>query len=137
MKFIDANVFIRYLTNDDPARARACFEFFQRLKRGEDEATIVEAILSEVVYVLSSPQLYNLSPSDIRSRLGPLLVLKGLKLREKRLYLKALDIYASHPFLDFEDALAVTHMGAAGITEILSYDRDFDRLPGIRRIEPT
>jgi len=50
--------------------------------------------------------------------------------------LNALELYAVSTFLDFEDALAVSHMEQQGLTEILSYDRDFDRAPGIVRIEP-
>ena len=55
---------------------------------------------------------------------------------KKRIYLHALDIYASSPFLDFEDALAIAHMARRGVTEIVSYDRDFDRIAGLRRAEP-
>lgn len=48
---------------------------------------------------------------------------------------KASDL-AQYPFLDFADALGVAHMEARGIAEILSYDMDFDRLPGVARVEP-
>jgi predicted nucleic acid-binding protein len=136
MKFVDANIILRYLTQDDPVKAHACFEFFRRLEHGEDEATTCEAIIAEVVYVLGSPRLYHLTPDEIRARLAPLLALKGLKLRQKRLYLKALDLRASHPTLDFEDALAIAHMEQAGISEILSYDHGLSRIPEVKRIEP-
>lgn len=36
MRFVDSNIFIRYLTNDDPAKARDAFDLFQRVKRGEE-----------------------------------------------------------------------------------------------------
>ena len=57
-------------------------------------------------------------------------------MRLERLYLHTLDLYASSPFLDFEDALAIAHMARRGVTEIVSYDRDFDRIAGLRRVEP-
>ena len=38
--------------------------------------------------------------------------------------------------LDFEDALAVAHMEQLGISRIVSCDRDFDRVAGVRRTEP-
>ena len=66
----------------------------------------------------------------------PILTLRALRLPQKRVYLRALDLYASSPFLDFEDALAVAHMEQRGIREVLSYDRDFDRVEGITRVEP-
>jgi predicted nucleic acid-binding protein len=35
MKFLDANVILRYLTRDDPKKAENCYELFQKVKRGE------------------------------------------------------------------------------------------------------
>jgi predicted nucleic acid-binding protein len=54
----------------------------------------------------------------------------------KRVYQRALDVWATYPSLDFEDALLVAHMDEQGVHEIVSYDSDFDRIPGITRIEP-
>ena len=137
MRFLDTNVILRLLTRDDEAKAEACYELFQRVRRGEEELSTCEAIVTEVVYVLSSPRLrYRLTHEQIRSRLLPILTLRGLKLPQKRVYLRALDLYASSASLDFEDALAVAHMEQRRITEIVSYDRDFDRVAGLRRIEP-
>ena len=39
-------------------------------------------------------------------------------------------------FQYFEDALAVAHMEQLGIGSIVSYDRDFYRVAGLRRGEP-
>ena len=137
MRFLDTNVILRYLTRDDEAKAEACYELFQQVRRGEEELVTCEAIVTEVVYVLSSPRApYRLSHEEIRARLVPILTLRGLRLPQKRVYLSALDLYASSPFLDFEDALAVAHMERLGVTEIVSYDRDFDRLPALQRVEP-
>jgi predicted nucleic acid-binding protein len=142
MKFLDTNVFIRYLTGDDPIKARACFDLFQRVKRGRETVTTTEAIIAEMVYVLSSPTLYHLSHADIRARLVPILSLRGFRLPHKCTFLQALDRCAAHPFLDFEDALTDVHMQRLGITELVSYDTDFDRLPdfragsGLKRTEP-
>ena len=136
MRFIDTNIFIRLLAADDETKSDACFRLFQKVQSGEEPVTTSEAIIAEVVYVLSSPSLYNLSNEDIAARLAPIISLRGLQLRYKRTYLHALDLYSAQPFLDFEDALAVAHMDRQGISEIVSYDRDFDRVPRVKRIEP-
>ncbi len=137
MRFVDTNVFLRYLTRDDEVKAEACYRLFQRAKQGEEELFTCEAIITEVVYVLSSPRApYRLSRSDIRSRLIPLLTLQGLNIPQRHVYVRALDLYSSHPSLDFEDALAVAHMEQQGVTEIVSYDKDFDRVTGLQRTEP-
>ena len=136
MRFLDANIILRYLTRDDEAKAAACFSLFQRLKGGQEQVTTSEVVLHEVLYVLTSRAHYNLSHEDASARLRPILTLRGLKLPHKRVYLRALDLYTASPSLDFGDALAVAQMESQSIQEILSYDTDFDRFPGIKRIEP-
>lgn len=137
MKFLDANVILRFLTRDDERKAQACLALFQRVARGEEEVTFSEAIFTELCYVLSSSRhAYGLNREEIRARLLPLLNLRGLRLRNRRLYLRALEIYVQYPRLDIEDALSIARMEAAGIAEIYSYDSDFDGIPTITREEP-
>ncbi len=134
-QFIDANVFIRHLTRDDPRKAQACLELFQRAREREVTLTTSESVIAEVVYVLSSRKLYNLPREEIRKLLYPLLSLPGLKLTNRKMYLHALDLYATHP-LDFEDALTVAQMKRQKLSQIYSYDRHFDQVAGITRMEP-
>ena len=137
MRFLDTNIIIRYLTRDDEVKARACYELFRQVEQGEEELFTCEAVVAEVTYVLSSRRSpYQLSHEEIQSRLLPILTLRGLRFPQKGVCIRALDLFASAPFLDFEDALAVAHMERLGMTEIVSYDRDFDRVAGVRRFEP-
>ena len=135
MQFVDANIFLRYLTRDDPEKAQACLALFQQAERGEVTLFTTETIIAEIVYVLSSPRLYNLSRQDVRNRLMPLLTLPGLRMSKRSVALRALELYESHN-VDFEDALAAAHMEQLGIETIISYDRDFDRFPQVTRAEP-
>lgn len=135
MQFVDTNIFIRHLTNDVPEKARACLEMFQKAQRGEVTLTTTEAVITEAVYILSSKQLYHLPREEIRKLLYPLLSLPGLKLTHRKVYLRALDLYATYP-IDFEDAVVVAQMERQGIAELYSYDRDFERIPGVTRVEP-
>ena len=111
MIFLDTNVILRYLTRDDPAKAERCLALFQKADRREIELTASEAIIAEVVYVLSSPRLYNLPRERIRDLLWPIIAMRGLKLPSRSLYQEALALYAAYK-IDFEDALAVAHMRA-------------------------
>ena len=86
--------------------------------------------------MLTSRTLYGLSHQDAAARLRPIIELRGLKLSRKRTCLRALDLYSSFPHFDFGDALAVAQMEQQAILEIISYDAGFDRIPGVRRIEP-
>ena len=137
MKFLDTNVIIRFLTRDDPVKASACYRLFQRAATGAERLFTTEAIVAEVTYVLTSSRLpYQLTHREIRDRLIPIIALDGLMMPRKEACISALEIYASFPYLDFEDALAVAYMKQRGIEEIVSYDADFDRVAGIERTEP-
>lgn len=136
MTFLDANVFLRHLTGDDTKKALACRDLFLRIEAGSTQVRTSESVLAEVVYVLRSPRLYDVPADTVRDLLVPLLSMPALDLPHKRSMLGALDLMASEPALDFEDAVSVMHMRREGISEILSYDRDFDRVDGIDRVEP-
>ena len=137
MRFLDTNIIIRFLTRDDPVKAAACYRLFQQADSGDERLFTTETIIAEVSYVLTSSRLpYQLSHREIRDRLIPIIMLDGLRMPQKDTCVSALEIYASFPYLDFEDALAVAYMKQNGIEEIVSYDTDFDRVAGIERIEP-
>lgn len=59
-----------------------------------------------------------------------------MELDTKEACLRALEIYARHRNLDFPDALIVGNLEVAGLTEVYSYDRDWDRIDGVTRVEP-
>ena len=69
------------------------------------------------------------------SKLGYLLRLAGFVVHNRRLLLRALDIFAAIN-IDFGDAIIVATMERRGATVVYSFDRDFDRVGGIRRREP-
>jgi len=136
MKWVDTNVFIRCLVQDDQVKAEASAAFFATLEAEEDEAATSEMVIGEVVYVLSARGHYGLSRTEIRDRLRPVLQCQGLRIPDKGVILRALELYVEHSRLDFEDALSVAHMQAQGIDEIVSYDRGFDGVAGVVRVEP-
>jgi uncharacterized protein len=135
MDFVDANIFLRYLTKDSPSAAQKCFELFQRVQRKEIQLVTSESVLAEVVYVLSSSRLYNQPRQNIRTLLLPLINLNGLKITNRKLVIRALELYTTTN-LDFEDALSVAHMESKRIKTIFSYDQHFDRISDIQRVEP-
>lgn len=135
MQFIDTNVFLRFLTRDDFAKAERVKALLEQAEKGEVELTTSESVISELVFVLSSPKLYNVGRERLRQLLLPIVSLRGLKLPNRSVFVRALDLYAGTS-MDFIDALAVAHMEARQVTEVYSYDRHFDGVNGIRRLEP-
>ena len=136
MEFLDTNPITRYITQDNLAMSLRAEEFFDHVEHGRLSATTCEGVLVEAVQVLSSKALYNRPRAEIADKLSIILGLRGLRLANKEVYARALDLYASTPALDFVDALAVAHMQHARIDTIVTFDRDFDRVPGIRRRDP-
>lgn len=134
-EFLDTNIIIRYLVQDNPDHSQRAYALLQEVEQGNLIVTTSEAVITEAVYVLSSKVLYNLPRSQIQTYLAPVITLRGLRLPHKKTYLRALDLYASTN-LDFVDALNVAHMERTHLTTILSFDQDFDRIPGITRREP-
>jgi len=135
VEFLDTNLIIRFLAPDNPAQAARAYLAFQAIETGQLTVMVSEGILVEAVYVLSSKTLYNLPREDIKKHLANILALKGFKIPYKKTYLRALDLYLATN-IDFVDALSIAHMERCGITTILSFDRDFDRVKTVSRREP-
>lgn len=136
---LDTNIIVRYLTQA-PARsdlAARAYAFLQELEAGTAAARLTEGVLVEAVQVLSSRRLYNRPRSEIRTRLAAVINLRGVELPNKRRYVRALELYAAMPALDFVDALLVAYAERDPQPTVVSFDRDFDRVPGITRFEPS
>lgn len=136
MRFVDSNVFIRAFTYDSVEKAERSQRFFRSLRSETVAATTTESVLAEVLYVLCAGPQYRLSRTTVAERLGIILSAPGMRLWDREIFLAALDLFATDQRLDFPDAVCATRMKALGVTEIVSYDRDFDRIEGITRVEP-
>jgi predicted nucleic acid-binding protein len=82
--FLDTNIFLRHILNDDPVKSPACFALIRAIERGETTVWTSELAIAEVVFVLESKRTYNVPRDTIRDVLLPLLSLPGIKLPHKR-----------------------------------------------------
>lgn len=133
--FIDTNILIRFLTRDDPAKQARATALFTRIEKREVTVFVSGLVIAEAVYVLSSPRLYNLPRHQVCGLLNPLVRLPAFKVRNKRAVMQALDLYLNNS-LDFEDAFIVVSMAQARSGLLYSFDRGFDQVLGIQRVEP-
>ncbi len=90
---------------------------------------------AEVVYILASPALYRTPRTDLATALTTVLSNPGLQLDHKGEILRVLDRYGETN-LGFADCLCIEHIRRLELDGISSYDRDFDRILGLRRLEP-
>lgn len=132
LRFLDANIIIRYVTKDNQQLSQKAYQILQQIEAGTVTVTTCESIITECVQVLSSKRLYHFTREQVKTVLGILLSLKHLKLTHKNMYKRALEIYAASA-LDFPDALAIAHMERQRISDIYSFDTDFDRVASVKR----
>jgi predicted nucleic-acid-binding protein len=131
---IDANLLVRFKTKDVPEQAEKARLLFQHVIEGNLSIAVPEVVIAEVVYVLSSPRLYNLSREEIAEYLTDLLKLKGVVISYRALCTEALAIYAEHP-IDFVDAYRAAMVALGHAKELVTFDKRLSKL-GIRQREP-
>lgn len=128
--FVDTNVFLRFLTNDDPAKAKRAETLFRDALRGKVKLATSLLVIAEIVWTLES--FYKLEKPDIAEKVEKILNTPNLHCPEAPLLFMALDIYV-HANIDFVDAYNAFHMKEQGLTEILTYDRKhFTRIPWVQ-----
>ena len=133
LKLIDANIILRFLTNDEPHQAAACAKLLQRVEQNLEEVFIADLVMADVVWTLE--KYYRVEKERIRVLLSRILALAGLKCSSKNTFLQALDIYTEHN-IDWTDAFVMAQMLAAGREKIYTYDLDFEKVEGITPLTP-
>jgi len=135
MHFIDTNIFLRFLTKNDPQKAEACRNLLIQASESKIKLYTTDIVFAELIWILQSPKIYNLSPSEISELVIPLAMIKGLNFPSKKYFPTIMEFFVSSG-IDYIDIYNAVMMEAQGINTIYSYDSDFDSLEGITRVEP-
>jgi uncharacterized protein len=132
--FVDTNIFLRFLTNDDPAKAKRAEKLFRDAVAGRTSLTTSSLVIAEIVWTLES--YYELAKNEVAERVEKILNTPNLDCEETSLILHALDTYV-HQNVDFIDAYDGFYMKERGLTRIATYDRKhFGRISWVEIIEP-
>ncbi|GAB6063295.1 PIN domain-containing protein [Deferrisoma palaeochoriense] len=132
--FVDTNLFLRYLTNDDPAKADRVERLLDQAQDGEVRLVTAEMVIAEIVWVLES--YYGLGRAEVAPLVRGILATPGLEVVNGNLVARALDHYETLN-IDFVDGYIAALMEHLGIEDLYSFDKKHaDRLRGIRRLEP-
>ena len=132
MKIVDSNIILRFLTNDVPKKAERCEKLLNRVEEGKEAVEIPLLVIAEIIYVLE--KIYKEPKIRVYSLLVPILNLRKVHVPNKKIILKALEIYVKEK-IDFTDAWISAYAKEKGIP-VYSYDKDFDKIKDIKRIEP-
>ncbi|MBW1999722.1 MAG: PIN domain-containing protein, partial [Deltaproteobacteria bacterium] len=125
MRFLDTNIFIRYLTNDVPEKADKCERIFKKAVDRKDSFFTTQMVIAEIVWVLES--YYELPNEEVRDRVEKILNTPNLFCPNRDLILAALNLYVDKN-MDFIDAHNALILKQEGIREVYSYDTDYDRI---------
>jgi predicted nucleic acid-binding protein len=127
--FVDTNVLIRHLTGDPPDQARRATAFLA----DADELLLPDLIVAEILYVLES--FYEVPADEVARLVRSVIAYTPLRTLDPALLLRSLEVYEIHR-IDFAEAYLVASAEAAGIPDIISFDRSIDRVTTTNRIEP-
>lgn len=133
MILIDANVFMYAAGAPHPYRGPSEV-YLGRVARGDVEAVIDAETLQEILHRYRAIRRWNQGRAvyDLAKRIVPVVVPIGVEVLD--LARDLLDRYTSVMARDALHAAVVIHIGASAIC---SFDRDFDELSEVTRVEPT
>lgn len=131
--FLDTNILLRHLLQDVADQSARSTAYLQRIERGELRVHTADTVIFETVFTLQ--RTYKVAKADIAAILLPLIELPGIIVPHKRRFRTAFDLYVTLN-LPFADAYHAALMKSLKLTEIVTFDREFNRVPGISRQEP-
>ncbi len=132
--FIDTNIFLRYLTKDDPAKYERCREIFKKAMEGELSLFTSEMVIAELIWTLLS--YYKVAKADVIEKVSIIISSQNLRISNRDLIADSLVLYGQKN-IDYVDAYNAVFMKLHGLGRIYSYDEDFDVVDGmITREEP-
>lgn len=132
MKLVDSNI-LMYAAGAAHRYKEPSVRFLKRVARGEEETAVDAEVLQEVLHRYRSIGRWKEGRGvyDRARSLFPLVIpITAEILDESRALLE------THPDLSARDALHAAVVRIRGLQEIVSYDRDFDGIEGVKRFEP-
>ena len=131
--FLDTNILLRYLTRDDERKAQKALDLLTRIEQSQEKVITSSLVIFETIFTLQS--FYRVPRQQIKELILPIIALRGLQLPDKRVYEQAFDLYI-HKNISFADAYNAAYMLTEHISTVYSWDKDFDKIEGITRLEP-
>lgn len=132
--FIDTNIFLRYLTNDDIAKADRIEKLFEAAENGKFVFITSHLVIAELVWTLES--YYQLQPALIEEMLLKIINTTFIEIPEEDLIIHALDLYVNKN-IDFIDAYNAYFMRETKLNRIYTYDtKHFKRVGWVEIVQP-
>jgi len=131
---LDTNLFVRYLTDDDPQKAAAVDSLLERALKRELQIVVPSIVIAELVWVLES--FYQMAEGDIAGLVSAIMDTPGVKVNEKPLINAVLKLYRTSN-IDLVDAWIIEFARARGIKTIYTFDKKhFKHIEGVETKTP-
>lgn len=132
MILLDANIFMYAAGTAHPNKAPSA-SLIQRVARGSVEAAVDAEVLQEILHRYRAIGRWEDGRQvfDLARRIVPTVISITVDVVER-----ARQILDENESASARDALHAAVGQTTGVTAICSYDRDFDEIAGIKRIEP-
>ena len=128
--FCDTNVLVRFLTNDPASQADAATRI---LGSPDVRILLTDAVVAEVCYVMT--RVAGASRADVAARLVDVMSLPSIHVGDRFVLTDALHLW-THEGIGFLDAYLCALTRRTPQTAVLSFDRDFDTIEGVERVDP-
>lgn len=132
LAWADANPFVSLIIGTEHSTHEQALVLFREIAEGRLQLMVSSVTVLEIVHVLESR--YRRARAAIAEELAGVLQADGLVVGEKDVLVAALSLFAHDHRLAFADAYLAASAMLVGPPNIASFDRDFDRIEGIRRI---
>lgn len=133
MIFLDTNIFLRFFLKENESMFQRLEKLFYEIISGNIIGVSNAMIIAEVVWVLS--RSYKWNKEKICDNIEFILSTPNIRFKDKVILVNAISIYKEKN-IGFIDAYNYSFIRANGINEIYSFDRDFDKLKNVKRLEP-
>ena len=134
LPLLDTNPILRHALDDHPDHSPRSHALFARVEQGQERLRLTDAVVFEAAFTLE--RFYKVPRVAIRTTLLDIIQLPGLVLPGKQAYRQMFDLWVSQPKLSFADCYHVVFVQRHNLPAIVTFDQDFDRVPGLTRREP-
>ena len=134
MVVVDTNLLVRYLTLDDPEKAKAVELLFDRASKREIYILLPAVVIAELVWVLES--FYKMKAAEISELIEAILNTPGFEVQEREILLSTIKTYNERG-IDLVDAWIIEFAKEKGISTIYSFDKKhFRNIDGLSLRQP-
>ena len=133
MILVDSNIFM-YAAGELHPNKKPSVAWLERVARAEVDVVLDAEVLQEILHRYRAIRRWKEGRKvyDQARRLVPIVIPVGVEILDR-----ARSLLDTHTRLMARDALHAAVVLEHGLESVCSFDRDFDQIDGLKRIEPT